>query len=39
MTQARAWLASAAVFALLFGLEYPNPDLSGEPHPYPTIAR
>jgi hypothetical protein len=35
MTHARASLASAAVFALLFGLEYPNPNLSGEPAPLP----
>jgi hypothetical protein len=36
MTQARAWLAPAAALALLFGLEYPNPDLSGEPSPLPN---
>lgn len=36
MTQSRAWLASAAVIALLFGLEFPDPKLSGEPSPLPN---
>jgi hypothetical protein len=36
MTQCRTWLASAAVIALLFGLDFPNPQLTGEPAPLPN---
>ena len=36
MTPSRTWLASAAVIALLFGLEFPDPKLSGEPSPLPN---
>jgi hypothetical protein len=36
MTPSGTWLASAAVIALLFGLEFPNPQLTGEPSPLPT---
>ena len=36
MTPLGTWLASAAVIALLFGLEFPNPKLVGEPSPLPT---
>jgi len=32
----RALLGSAAVIALLFGLEFPNPQLTGEPSPLPN---
>jgi hypothetical protein len=32
----RGWLTSAAVIALLFGLEFPDPKLSGEPSPLPN---
>jgi hypothetical protein len=35
MTQSRACLVSTAVIALLFGLEFPDPKLSGEPSPIP----
>jgi hypothetical protein len=42
MTHSRTWLASAAVFALLFGLELPDPKLTGEhfplPNDQPTVA-
>jgi hypothetical protein len=36
MTHARTWLASAAVFALLFGIELPDPKLTGEHFPLPN---
>ena len=36
MTHSRTWLASAAAFALLFGLELPDPKLTGEHFPLPT---
>jgi len=36
MTPLRTWLTSAAVIALLFGLEFPDPKLSGEPSPLPN---
>jgi hypothetical protein len=32
----KAWLGSAAAIALLFGLEFPNPQLTGEPSPLPN---
>jgi hypothetical protein len=35
-TRCKAWLASAAAIALLFGLEFPNPQLNGEPAPLPN---
>jgi hypothetical protein len=35
-TRFSAWLASAAVMALLFGLEFPDSQLSGEPSPLPN---
>ena len=35
MTYSRTRLASAAVIALLFGLEFPDPKLSGEHLPLP----
>ena len=35
MTHSRTWLASAAVFALLFGIELPDPNLTGEHFPLP----
>ena len=35
MTHANTWLASAAVFALLFGIELPDPKLTGEHFPLP----
>jgi hypothetical protein len=35
-TRFRALLGSAAVFALLFGLEFPNPQLTGGPAPLPN---
>jgi hypothetical protein len=35
MTHSRAWLSTAAVFALLFGLNFPDPNLTGEPSPLP----
>jgi hypothetical protein len=35
MTQSRACLVSTVVIALLFGLEFPDPKLSGEPSPIP----
>jgi hypothetical protein len=36
MTHSRALLASAAVFALLFGIELPDPKLTGEHFPLPS---
>lgn len=36
MTPSKTWLASAAVIALLFGLEFPDPTLNGEPSPLPN---
>ena len=36
MTHSRKWLASAAVFALLFGIELPDPKLTGEHFPLPN---
>ena len=36
MTQSRALFVSAAVIALLFGLEFPDPKLVGEPSPLPN---
>ena len=36
MTQLRAWLLSAAVIALVFGLELPDPKLTGEQSPLPN---
>jgi hypothetical protein len=36
MTHSRTWLASAAAFALLFGLELPDPKLTGEHFPLPS---
>jgi hypothetical protein len=36
MTQFRTWLASVGVIALLFGLDFPNPQLTGEPAPLPN---
>jgi hypothetical protein len=36
MTHSRTWLASAAAFALLFGLELPDPKLTGEHFPLPN---
>jgi hypothetical protein len=36
MTHAKTWLASAAVFALLFGIELPDPKLTGEHFPLPN---
>ncbi len=36
MTYSRTWLASAAIIALLFGLEFPDPKLSGEHLPIPN---
>jgi hypothetical protein len=39
MTHSRNWLASAAVFALLFGIELPDPKLTGEHFPLPNDQR
>jgi hypothetical protein len=36
MTQSKGLLVSAAVIALLFGLEFPDPKLIGEPSPLPN---
>ena len=36
MTHSRAWLVSAAVIALVFGLRPPDPILVGEPSPLPN---
>ena len=36
MTHSRKLLASAAVFALLFGIELPDPKLTGEHFPLPS---
>ena len=36
MTHSRTWLASAAVFALLFGIDLPDPKLTGEHFPLPS---
>jgi hypothetical protein len=36
MTHSRTWLASAAAFALLFGIELPDPKLTGEHFPLPN---
>jgi hypothetical protein len=36
MTHSRKLLASAAVFALLFGIELPDPNLTGEHFPLPS---
>lgn len=36
MTHSRVWLAWAAVFALLFGIELPDPKLTGEHFPLPN---
>ena len=36
MTHSRKWLASAAAFALLFGIELPDPKLTGEHFPLPN---
>jgi hypothetical protein len=36
MTPSRTWLASAAAFALLFGLELPDPQLTGDHFPLPN---
>ena len=36
MTQLRALLVSTAAIALLFGLEFPDPKLNGEPSPLPN---
>jgi hypothetical protein len=35
MTHSRTWLPSAAVFALLFGIELPDPNFTGEHFPLP----
>jgi hypothetical protein len=35
MTHTRTWLASAAAISLLFGLELPDPKLTGEHFPLP----
>ena len=35
-TRGNAWLGSAAAIALLFGLEFPDPQLTGEPSPLPN---
>jgi hypothetical protein len=35
MTLSRAWLPSAAVASLLFGLNFPDPNLAGERAPLP----
>jgi hypothetical protein len=36
MTHSRSWLATAAAFSLLFGIELPDPNLTGEHFPLPT---
>jgi hypothetical protein len=36
MTHSRTWLASAAVFALVFGIELPDPKLTAEHFPLPS---
>ena len=36
MTHSRSWLATAAAMSLLFGIELPNPQLTGEHFPLPT---
>jgi hypothetical protein len=36
MTHSRTWLASAAVFALVFGIELPDPKLTAEHFPLPN---
>jgi hypothetical protein len=36
MTHSRTWLTSAAAFALLFGLELPDPKLTGDHFPLPN---
>ena len=36
MTHSSTWLASAAAFALLFGLELPDPKLTGDHFPLPN---
>jgi hypothetical protein len=36
MTQLRALLGTTAAVALLFGLEFPDPKLNGEPAPLPN---
>lgn len=35
MTHSRAWLSSAAVASLLFGLNFPDPNLAGGRAPLP----
>jgi hypothetical protein len=39
MTHSRTWLVSAAVFALLFGIDLPDPKLTGEHFPLPSTKR
>jgi hypothetical protein len=36
MTHSRSWLATAAAITLLFGIELPDPQLTGEHFPLPT---
>ena len=36
MTHSRSWLATAAAISLLFGIELPDPKLTGEHFPLPT---
>ena len=36
MTHSRTWLVSAAVFALVFGIELPDPKLTAEHFPLPS---
>ena len=36
MTQIRTWLVSAAALSLLFGIDLPDPTLTGEHFPLPT---
>ncbi len=36
MTHSRSWLATAAAISLLFGLELPDPKLTGEHFPLPN---
>jgi hypothetical protein len=36
MTHSRRWLATAAAISLLFGIELPDPKLTGEHFPLPN---
>jgi hypothetical protein len=36
MTHSKTWLASAAVIALVFGIELPDPKLTAEHFPLPN---